>query len=162
MANIRIGHGFDVHAFDSSRKLILGGIEIAEGPGLAGHSDADVLLHALTDAILGASARGDIGQWFPDTDETFKDADSGQLLLEVWKSLSSEGWQLVNCDVVVMAQTPKLSIYSEKIKARIAKLLSVDVSQIGIKATTTESLGFVGRKEGIACSAVCLLSRKLS
>lgn len=159
MQNLRIGHGFDVHAFDSSRVLMLGGIEIPDTAGLAGHSDADVLLHALTDALLGAVGQSDIGQWFPDTDMKNKDADSGELLQEVWNSLTAQKWKLINCDVVVMAQTPKLAPYCEKIKERIAALLGVEVAQIGIKATTTEQLGFVGRKEGIACSAVCLLTQ---
>lgn len=159
MENIRIGHGFDVHAFDASRKLMLGGIQIPDTPGLAGHSDADVLLHALTDALLGAVGEGDIGQWFPDTDDSFKDADSGELMSQVWSSLISKGWSLINCDVVVMTQQPKLAPYTVSIRKRIAEILKCSPSQIGVKATTTEQLGFVGRSEGIACSAVCLLSK---
>lgn len=157
---IRIGHGFDVHALDPERSLILGGVQIPDAPGLAGHSDADVLLHALTDALLGAVSKGDIGQWFPDTDPQHKDANSAELLEEVWTALKAESWELINCDVVVMAQSPKLSPYTQAIKERIAQVLSVSPDQIGIKATTTEHLGFVGRKEGMACSAVCLLSKR--
>lgn len=157
--NIRIGHGFDVHAFAANRPLLLGGIRIEHEKGLLGHSDADVVLHALTDAILGATAQGDIGQWFPDTDEQYKDADSALLLSKVWASVRGDAWQLINCDIVIMAQRPKLASSILPMRTRIAELLEVGIDRVGIKATTTERLGFVGREEGIACSAVCLLER---
>lgn len=157
---LRIGHGFDVHAFSEERRLVLGGLEIADSGGLLGHSDADVVLHSLTDSVLGALALGDIGSWFPDTDDAFKDANSAELLAQVWKKVhNEEGWQLVNCDIVIMAQKPKIQAYVIPMRARIAEILRVDSSQIGVKATTTENLGFVGRKEGIACSSVVLLKK---
>ena len=159
MPLLRIGHGFDVHAFAEQRRLMLGGCDIPHTRGLAGHSDADVLLHALTDALLGALAWGDIGQWFPDTDASFKDIDSALLLARVWEKATAEGWQLNNCDCVIMAQEPKLAPHIVKMRERVAALLEVDPVQIGIKATTTERLGFVGRSEGIAASAVVLLMR---
>lgn len=157
--NIRIGHGFDVHAFAEKRRLVLGGVDIPHTMGLLGHSDADVLIHALCDALLGAAGMGDIGQHFPDSDAQYKDADSALLLAHVVKLLEEAGWGIGNVDITVMAQTPKLAPFIADMRARLAELLLVDQDEVNIKATTTEKLGFVGRKEGIACEAVALISR---
>jgi len=157
--NIRIGQGFDVHAFQAGRKLVIGGIEIPHEKGLAGHSDADVLLHAITDAVLGALALGDIGKWFPDSSEEYRDADSIGLLEKVWETARKGGWSLVNCDATVLAERPKLGGHFDSMKKRIAAALDAAPEQIGLKATTTERLGFVGREEGIAAMAVVLLQR---
>lgn len=157
---MRIGLGYDVHKLVEGRKLILGGIEIPHDKGLLGHSDADVLAHALSDAIVGALRIGDIGKLFPDTDPAYKDADSMVLLGIVARHMSDAGFELVDADTVVMAENPKLAPYRESMRHTIASVLGVDISQIGIKATTTEKLGFVGREEGIAASAVVLLKRK--
>jgi 2-C-methyl-D-erythritol 2,4-cyclodiphosphate synthase len=156
---LRIGQGFDVHAFASGRKLVLGGVEIAHTKGLQGHSDADVLLHALTDAILGALSWGDIGQWFPDTSDEFRGADSKELLRRVWKKASADGWTVVNCDCTILAEQPKIGPHMDAMKAGIAPILGVGADAIGLKATTTEKLGFIGREEGIAAMAVVLLVR---
>lgn len=156
---IRIGQGFDVHAFAEDRKLILGGIEIPHTKGLLGHSDADVLLHTIADAALGAIAAGDIGKHFPDTDPEFKDADSAKLLQHVYALVKQQGYELSNLDATVIAQAPKLRPYIDTMRARIAELLEADIEQINVKATTTEWLGFTGREEGIACQAVILLKR---
>ncbi|WP_252504734.1 2-C-methyl-D-erythritol 2,4-cyclodiphosphate synthase [Sporosarcina sp. Marseille-Q4943] len=154
---IRIGQGFDVHQFEEGRPLIIGGITIPYEKGLTGHSDADVLLHTVTDAALGAIGEGDIGRHFPDTDEAFKDADSAVLLQKVWEIVESKGYRLGNIDCTIMAQRPKMAPHIETIRARIAELLNADVSQVNVKATTTEKLGFVGREEGIASMATILL-----
>ncbi len=156
---IRIGQGFDVHAFAEDRKLILGGIEIPHTKGLLGHSDADVLLHTIADAALGAIAAGDIGKHFPDTNPEFKDADSAKLLQHVYALVKAQGYELGNLDATVIAQAPKLRPYIDTMRARIAELLEADIEQINVKATTTEWLGFTGREEGIACQAVILLKR---
>lgn len=156
---MRIGIGYDVHQLVEGRKLILGGIEIPHHLGLLGHSDADVLLHAISDALLGALALGDIGKYFPDTDSRFKDLDSGVLLKEVYALVKKEGYTLVNLDTVVMAQRPKLRAYIDTMRENIANILSCELSQISIKATTTEKLGFVGKEEGIAAQAICLLEK---
>jgi len=156
---MRIGQGFDVHAFEEGRPLILGGIEIPHERGLLGHSDADVLLHTIADAALGAIAAGDIGKHFPDTDPAFKDADSKALLRHVWALVKAEGYVLGNVDATVMAQRPKLRPYIDEMRAVIAELLEADLSQVNVKATTTERLGFTGREEGIAAQAVILLNR---
>ncbi|KZE37386.1 2-C-methyl-D-erythritol 2,4-cyclodiphosphate synthase [Bhargavaea cecembensis] len=156
---IRIGQGFDVHEFAEGRPLIIGGVTIPHERGLIGHSDADVLLHTVTDAALGAIGRGDIGHHFPDTDEAFKDADSAVLLEKVWADVEAQGWKLGNVDCTIMAQRPKMAPHIDKIRARIAELLHADVSQVNVKATTTEKLGFVGREEGIAALAVILLEK---
>lgn len=153
----RIGQGFDVHEFAEGRKLILGGIEIPAEKGLLGHSDADVLLHAIADAALGAIAFGDIGKHFPDTDATYKDADSAILLKSVWQLVKKEGYTLGNLDCTIIAQKPKIAPYIEDIRERIASILESSISQINVKATTTEKLGFVGREEGIAAQCVILL-----
>jgi 2-C-methyl-D-erythritol 2,4-cyclodiphosphate synthase len=157
--NFRIGTGFDVHAFAEKRKLIIGGIEIPFEKGLAGHSDADVLLHAICDALLGSLALGDIGKHFPDTDQKFKDANSINLLSEVYKMVESKGYKLGNLDAVLMIQRPKIFPYIEKMKEKIASTLNVDIDKISIKATTTEKLGFTGREEGIAATATVLVTK---
>ncbi|MCK0473297.1 2-C-methyl-D-erythritol 2,4-cyclodiphosphate synthase [Halalkalibacter sp. APA_J-10(15)] len=155
---MRIGQGFDVHQLVEGRPLILGGIEIPYKQGLLGHSDADVLLHTITDAALGAIGEGDIGRHFPDTDIAYKDADSAKLLTDVWELVKQRGYQLGNIDCTIIAQKPKMSPYIEQIRGRIAELLEADVSQVNVKATTTEKLGFTGRGEGIAAQAVILLA----
>ncbi len=154
---MRIGHGFDVHQLVEGRRCIIGGIDIPHEKGLAGHSDADVLLHTITDALLGALALGDIGKHFPDTDPAYKDADSAKLLAHVWEMVKVRGYRLGNLDATIMAQRPKLAPYIDAICDRIAQLLEADRDQINVKATTTEKLGFVGREEGIAAEAVVLL-----
>ena len=154
MPQFRIGCGYDVHKLGEERKLILCGVEVPYEQGLLGHSDADVALHALMDALLGAAAMGDIGKHFPDTDERFKGADSMQLTLHVKKLLQEEGWQVNNVDVTIIAQRPKLAGYIAKMRANVAKVLDVAESVVNIKATTTEKLGFTGRGEGIAAEAV--------
>lgn len=154
MPQFRIGCGYDVHKLGEERKLILCGVEVPYEKGLLGHSDADVALHALMDALLGAAAMGDIGKHFPDTDERFKGADSMQLTLHVKKLLQEEGWQVNNVDVTIIAQRPKLAGYIAKMRANVAKVLDVAESAVNIKATTTEKLGFTGRGEGIAAEAV--------
>lgn len=156
----RIGQGFDVHQLTEGRPLIIGGIEIPYEKGLLGHSDADVLLHTIADACLGAIGAGDIGKHFPDTDPTFKDADSAKLLEHVWKIVTDAGYELVNADCTIIAQKPKMAPYIEPMKTRIAELLQATPGQINVKATTTEQLGFTGRGEGIASQAVVLLKQK--
>ena len=155
----RIGHGFDVHKLVPDRKLILGGIEIPYELGLLGHSDADVLTHALMDAMLGACALGDIGHLFPDTDDEFLGADSMKLLKEVVKVCKEAGWRLGNCDVTVICQKPKLAPYINEMRQNLADVIGVSTDQVSVKATTTEKLGFTGRGEGIAAEAVCLMER---
>lgn len=157
--SFRIGTGFDVHAFDESRKLILGGIEIPDAPGLAGHSDADVLIHAIIDSILGALALGDIGSWFPDTDKQFKNIDSKILLSTVMESEDLKGWQIENLDTTIIAQKPKLSKHITTMRQKLADTLNIDIKKVSVKATTTEKLGFTGRGEGIAAQASILLSK---
>ncbi|WP_280772101.1 2-C-methyl-D-erythritol 2,4-cyclodiphosphate synthase [Salipaludibacillus daqingensis] len=154
---MRIGQGFDVHQLVEGRPLILGGIDIPHDKGLLGHSDADVLLHTIADACLGAIGEGDIGKHFPDTDAAFKDADSALLLTHVWDLVKKRGYRLGNVDCTIMAQKPKMAPYIQVMQERIADLLESDVSQVNVKATTTEKLGFTGREEGIASQAVVLL-----
>lgn len=156
---MRIGHGYDVHAFDASRPLILGGMEIPHDFGLKGHSDADVLLHTITDSILGALALGDIGKFFPDTDDKFKDADSRVLLSEVVSMMYEKGYEIGNIDAVVIAERPKLRGYIDAMRENVAALLKTDIANVNIKATTSEKLGFTGREEGIASEAVVLLNK---
>lgn len=158
--NIRIGQGFDVHQFAEGRPLIIGGIEIPYHVGLLGHSDADVLLHTISDALLGAVAKGDIGKHFPDTSEEFKDADSAELLKQVWNMVKADGYELSNVDCTIIAQKPKMAPYIEAMRERIAALLEVNTSQVNVKATTTEKLGFTGREEGIAAQAAVLVYQK--
>jgi 2-C-methyl-D-erythritol 2,4-cyclodiphosphate synthase len=159
MMNIRVGQGFDVHQLVEGRKLILGGVEIPHEKGLLGHSDADVLLHTISDAILGAIGEGDIGKHFPDTDPVFKDADSLNLLREVWAMAQRKGYSLGNIDATVMAQKPKLAPYIPQMVKRIAEEIGVEQDRINVKATTTEKLGFIGREEGIASQAAVLIYR---
>jgi 2-C-methyl-D-erythritol 2,4-cyclodiphosphate synthase len=155
----RIGQGYDVHQLVEGRPLIIGGITIPYDRGLLGHSDADVLLHAITDACLGALGLGDIGSHFPDTDPAFKDADSSLLLEKVWQLVKKAGYELVNADCTIIAQRPKMAPYIQDMKSHIAHLLEADTTQINVKATTTERLGFTGREEGIAAMAVVLLKK---
>ncbi|EOR21991.1 2-C-methyl-D-erythritol 2,4-cyclodiphosphate synthase [Cytobacillus oceanisediminis] len=156
----RIGQGFDVHQLVSGRPLIIGGIEIPYEKGLLGHSDADVLLHTIADACLGAIGEGDIGKHFPDTDEAFKDADSAKLLQHVWQIVKEKGYKLVNADCTIMAQLPKMAPHIQAMQARIADLLETEKENVNVKATTTEKLGFTGRGEGIASQAVVLLQKR--
>ncbi|UOQ49478.1 2-C-methyl-D-erythritol 2,4-cyclodiphosphate synthase [Gracilibacillus caseinilyticus] len=155
----RVGQGFDVHQLVEGRPCIIGGIDIPYDLGLLGHSDADVLLHTIADACLGAIGEGDIGKHFPDTDPAFKDADSQRLLQEVWRLVEGKGYTLGNIDCTVIAQAPKLAPHIISIRENIARLLQCEVDQINVKATTTEKLGFTGRKEGIAAQAVVLLMK---
>lgn len=155
----RIGQGFDVHAFADDRPCIIGGITIPYELGLLGHSDADVLLHTIADACLGALALGDIGKHFPDTDPAFKDADSEVLLRHVWQLVKEKGYKLGNLDCTVIAQAPKMAPYIDQIRENVAGMLDAEPGQINVKATTTEQLGFTGRKEGIAAQAVVLLQQ---
>ncbi|MFC5713768.1 2-C-methyl-D-erythritol 2,4-cyclodiphosphate synthase [Thalassorhabdus alkalitolerans] len=157
---MRIGQGFDVHQLVEGRPLIIGGIEIPHEKGLLGHSDADVLLHTIADACLGAIGEGDIGKHFPDTDPAFKDADSAELLQHVYMLVKKQGYELGNIDCTIMAQRPKMAPYIQGMREKIAELLEGDVSQVNVKATTTEKLGFTGREEGIASQAVVLLVSK--
>lgn len=154
----RIGQGFDVHQFAEDRELIIGGITIPYEKGLLGHSDADVLLHAVSDAVLGALGEGDIGKHFPDTDQAYKGADSKVLLQQVVAIMKKKGYRVVNLDCTIIAQKPKMAPYIGEMNQVIAGLLEVEVSQVNVKATTTEKLGFTGRGEGIAAQAVVLLS----
>lgn len=156
---MRIGHGYDVHRFAPQRKLILGGVQIEHEMGLLGHSDADVLTHALMDAMLGAASLGDIGLHFPDTDEKYKGADSLVLLKKVNEIVANKGYKLGNADITVVAQAPKLRPYIDAMIEKIAEILACEKDRINIKATTEEKLGFTGRKEGIACHAVVLLEK---
>ncbi|PEE44695.1 2-C-methyl-D-erythritol 2,4-cyclodiphosphate synthase [Bacillus pseudomycoides] len=156
----RIGQGFDVHEFAEGRPLIIGGIPIPHEKGLLGHSDADVLLHTIADACLGAIAAGDIGKHFPDTDPAFKDADSAVLLQKVWEFVREQGYELGNLDCTIIAQKPKMAPHIENMRKRISELLETSIGNINVKATTTEKLGFIGREEGIASQAVVLLQKK--
>lgn len=155
----RIGQGFDVHQLTEDRPLIIGGITIPYEKGLLGHSDADVLLHTVSDACLGAIGEGDIGRHFPDTDPEFKDADSAKLMAHVWQLVKDKGYELVNADCTIIAQKPKMAPYIEQMRERIAELLEASPEQVNVKATTTEKLGFTGRGEGIASQAVVLLKK---
>ncbi|MDX3893543.1 2-C-methyl-D-erythritol 2,4-cyclodiphosphate synthase [Pusillimonas sp.] len=155
----RVGQGFDVHALVEGRPLIIGGVEIPHTHGLAGHSDADVLLHAVTDALLGAAGLGDIGRHFPDTDPAYKGADSRRLLREAYAKVEAAGWKAVNLDATVHAQAPKIGPHAAAMAANIAADLGLEASAVNIKAKTNEGLGHLGRKEGIAATVVALLAR---
>jgi len=157
--SLRVGQGFDVHAFAEGRKFILGGVDIPFSRGLAGHSDADVLTHAVCDALLGAAGLGDIGHFFPDSDEQYKDADSLHLLAGVMRQLDKHGFMVVNIDITVVSQEPRLAPYMAEMKRKLARVAGADISRINIKATTTEHLGFTGREEGVAAMAVALLEQ---
>ncbi len=154
---MRIGHGYDVHKLVEGRKLILGGVDIPYEKGLLGHSDADVLLHAISDSLLGAAAMGDIGKLFPDNDPQFEGADSLLLLKEVYTRVQEKGYEIVNIDATVLAQRPKLRPYIDLMRENIAKALGVDADVISVKATTEEGLGFTGEGRGIAAHCICLI-----
>jgi 2-C-methyl-D-erythritol 2,4-cyclodiphosphate synthase len=158
--NYRTGIGFDVHAFAKGRKLFIGGVEIPNDKGLVGHSDADVLLHAICDAILGALAMGDIGKYFPDTSPEFKDADSSTLLKRVYKLVSEKGYSIGNVDSIVAMQAPKIAPFISQMQKKISDILETETNNVSIKATTTEKLGFVGRQEGVSAFATVLLIKK--
>ena len=155
---IRIGHGIDVHAFDENRRLILGGVRISERGGLAGHSDADAVLHAIVDAILGATGSGDIGQHFPSDDERWKNADSSIFVGEARRILARMEAEIANVDVTIVAQRPKLAPFRDEMQANIARLLDLPLGRVNVKATTTDHLGFLGRGEGICAMAVVLMA----
>lgn len=157
---MRIGHGYDVHRLVEGRKLILGGVGIPYEKGLLGHSDADVLAHAIMDALLGAAALGDIGKLFPDNDPAYEGADSMKLLARVAEVLDEKGYAIGNIDATVIAQKPKLAPYIEQMRRRMAEVCGIDMEQLSVKATTEEKLGFTGSGEGIAAHAVCLIERK--
>ncbi len=159
MTNLRVGHGYDVHRLTTGRALILGGVTVPYDRGLDGHSDADVLVHAVMDALLGAAAAGDIGKLFPDNDEAFRGISSMELLRRVKVHLNSLSYAVVNIDATVVAQAPKLSPYREEMRRNIADALGIDAAQVSVKATTEEHLGFTGRGEGIAAHAVVLIER---
>lgn len=156
---MRIGHGYDVHRLTAGRKLILGGVDVPHDVGLLGHSDADVLTHAVMDALLGALALGDIGKHFPDTDERYAGADSIALLRHVAGLITAQGYRLGNLDATLLAQAPKLAPYIGQMRENLAAALSCEVSRVSVKATTEEKLGFTGAKEGIAAHCVCLLEK---
>jgi 2-C-methyl-D-erythritol 2,4-cyclodiphosphate synthase len=156
---IRTGIGVDSHRFEPGRRLVLGGVEVPHGAGLSGHSDADVLTHAIIDALLGAAGLGDIGQHFPDTDERFKDADSLELLRTVCTFLADNGFRIHNVDATVMAERPKLAPYRDSMRETLAGVMALGLGAVNVKATTGERMGFVGREEGIAALAVATLSR---
>jgi 2-C-methyl-D-erythritol 2,4-cyclodiphosphate synthase len=156
---MKIGIGYDVHRLVEGRRLFLGGIEIPFDKGLLGHSDGDVLIHAMCDAILGAISEGDIGVHFPDSDESIKDIESVKLLARVRELAKKKGYRIVNIDAVIIAEEPKVSPYREKMKARLAEILEIDIASVSVKGKTTEGLGFTGRKEGIAVQAVALLEK---
>lgn len=159
MTNLRVGHGYDVHQLKTERALILGGVTIPYDLGLDGHSDADVLTHAIMDALLGAAAAGDIGKLFPDNDEAFRGISSLELLRRVKLHLAEKNYKIVNVDATIIAQAPKLFPYREAMRENLAKVMEVDVEQVSVKATTEEHLGFTGSGEGIAAHAVCLIER---
>lgn len=154
---MRIGHGYDVHKFAENRKCIIGGVDIPYEMGLLGHSDADVLLHAIADALLGAAAMGDIGHLFPDTDEAYKNADSLVLLSKTVEAVKLKGYKIGNIDATIIAQAPKMASYIDEMRKNIAKSCNCDVDCISVKATTEEGLGFTGSKQGIAAHAVCII-----
>jgi 2-C-methyl-D-erythritol 2,4-cyclodiphosphate synthase len=156
---MRIGIGIDIHRFTEGDHLCLGGIKIPHNRAFEGHSDADVLLHSIIDALLGAMAWGDIGSWFPDTEAKYKGIDSKLMFSEVWQKVKQEGYELVNCDSSILLEKPKLRPHIDAIRTSIAELFSADVSQIGVKAGTTEKLGYVGREEGAQCHSVVLLKK---
>ncbi|WP_278683375.1 2-C-methyl-D-erythritol 2,4-cyclodiphosphate synthase [Paraclostridium bifermentans] len=154
---MRVGMGYDVHKLVENRKLILGGVEIEHEKGLLGHSDADVLLHAIMDSILGALALGDIGKHFPDTDEKYKGADSMKLLEHVYNLIKEKGYAIGNLDATIIAQAPKMAPHIQKMRENIARVLNTDINNVNVKATTEEGLGFTGNKEGISSQSICLL-----
>lgn len=158
--SLRIGHGYDVHKLVKDRDLIIGGVNIPHHLGLLGHSDADVLLHAISDSLLGALALGDIGKHFPDTDDEYKGADSLSLLRMVYELISQNGYEIVNVDATVLAEAPKLAPFIPQMRLNIARALNTELENVSVKATTEEGLGFTGEQQGIAAHAVCLLYKK--
>ena len=159
--SFRVGQGIDVHAYDASRPLILGGVRLAESGGLAGHSDADAVLHAVTDALLGAAAAGDIGSYFPSDDPRWSNAGSDRFVREALRIIRGKGFQIGNLDVTIIAQKPRLAPWRDRIRKSVAALIEVDWELVSIKATTTDHLGFIGREEGIAALAIVLLRSKV-
>jgi len=159
---MKVGIGYDVHALTENRKLVIGGVDIPYEKGLLGHSDADVLIHAVMDSLLGAMGKGDIGKLFPDTDNKYKDADSRVLLRKVYALMHENNFMVCNIDAVIIAQMPKMSVFIDEMRKNIAHDLKTDIANINIKATTTENLGFEGRGEGIAAQAICLLENKVN
>ena len=157
MSNFRIGHGYDVHKLEEGKKFIIGGIEIDHDKGAVGHSDADVVIHVICDALLGALSLGDIGKHFPDTDNIYKGIDSKILLKKVMKLVKEEKCQISNVDVTILLQKPKLRNYIDSMRDTLSNIMEINKSQISVKATTTEGLGFVGREEGVAAHCVCIL-----
>ena len=159
MSNFRIGHGYDVHKLEEGKKFIIGGIEIDHDKGAVGHSDADVVIHVISDAFLGALSLGDIGKHFPDTDNKYKGIDSKILLQKVMKLVREEKYQISNVDVTILLQKPKLRNYIDSMRDTLSNIMEINKSQISVKATTTEGLGFVGREEGVAAHCVCILKQ---
>ena len=159
MSNSRIGHGYDVHKLEDGKKFVIGGIEIDHYKGAVGHSDADVVIHVICDALLGALSLGDIGKHFPDTDNKYKGIDSKILLQKVMNLVSEKKYQISNVDVTILLQKPKLRNYIDSTRDSLSKIMEISISQISVKATTTEGLGFVGREEGVAAHCVCLITR---
>ena len=157
--NIRIGHGYDVHKLENGKKFVIGGIEIDHYKGAVGHSDADIVIHVICDALLGAMSLGDIGSHFPDTDETYKNIDSKILLEKVITLVKKNNYNIINIDVTVLLERPKLRNYIDTMRTKLAEIIGTDISHVSIKATTTEGLGFVGREEGVAAHCVCLISQ---
>tara|TARA_B100001939_G_scaffold288538_1_gene259438 strand:- start:542 stop:1024 length:483 start_codon:yes stop_codon:yes gene_type:complete len=159
MSNFRIGHGYDVHKLEDGKKFVIGGIEIEHYKGAVGHSDADVVIHVICDALLGALSLGDIGKHFPDTDDKYKGIDSKILLQKVLKLVQEEKYQVSNVDVTILLQKPKLRNYIDSMRDTLSNIMKINTSQISVKATTTEGLGFVGREEGVAAHCVCILKQ---
>ena len=159
MPSLKIGHGYDVHQLVTGRELIIGGVNIPHETGLLGHSDADVLLHAITDAIIGALGMGDIGHAFPDTNPETEGIASTQILADIYQKMVEKGYEIGNIDATILAEAPKMAPHLQQMKQNIARILQTDIANINIKATTTEKLGFVGRREGMACEAVVLISQ---
>jgi 2-C-methyl-D-erythritol 2,4-cyclodiphosphate synthase len=159
--DLRVGIGFDAHAFADGRRLVLAGVEVPHARGLAGHSDADVIAHAVTDALLGAAGGEDIGSLFPSQDPKLEGASSLALLTEAWRALAGQGWSIVNVDAIVIMQEPRLAPYRDAMRAGLAEALGVDRSRVTVRASTTDQLGFTGRSEGAACQAVALLRRSV-
>ena len=159
MSNFRIGHGYDVHKLEDGKKFVIGGIEIEHYKGAVGHSDADVVIHVICDALLGALSLGDIGKHFPDTDDKYKGIDSKILLQKVMKLVQEEKYQISNVDVTILLQKPKLRNYIDSMRDTLSNIMEINKSQISVKATTTEGLGFVGREEGVAAHCVCILKQ---
>ena len=157
--NIRIGHGYDVHKLENGKKFVIGGIEIDHYKGAVGHSDADIVIHVICDALLGAMSLGDIGSHFPDTDETYKNIDSKILLERVLTLVKKNNYDIINIDVTVLLEKPKLRNHIDTMRTKLAEIIGANISQVSIKATTTEGLGFVGKEEGVAAHCVCLISQ---